>query len=231
MSYLLFLILLFGSNLKGEAKEDTLSKGERKRVLRVGQDYGTDKGTLELPASWHTDFIKRDTIWLKVGGAFRLNNVYAHYEGQTFPLGTFLRNEWTWDTWRLNVDAYSEGIQLSFEYRFYPTFNTHFLKYGWLGYRFNEKTNFKMGVTQVPFGIQSSLDNRRFRRKCIGYRKRVRFQTAYIGSQSHRFRSGLEHTIEHKYWLLFLKKSLYEIEHDAGDARRDDYNCEILCDL
>lgn len=153
MSYLLFLILLFGSNLKGEAKEDTLSKGESKRVLRVGQDYGTDKGTLELPALWRADFLKRDTTWLKVGGAFRLNNVYTHYEGQTFPLGTFLRNEWTWDTWRLNIDAYSDGIQLSFEYRFYPTFNTHFLKYGWLGYSFNEKTNFKMGVTQVPFGL------------------------------------------------------------------------------
>ena len=212
MPYLLFLILLFGSNLKAESKRDSSRHSKSRQLVVIGQDYGTDKGTLELPVTNRTEFLHRDTTWLKVGGAFRLNTVYAHYEGQTFPLGTFLRNEWTWDTWRLNVDAYSDGIQLSFEYRFYPTFNTHFLKYGWLGYRFNEKTNFKMGVTQVPFGIQSSLDNRRFRRKCIGYRQGFRFQTAYFGSQSHRFRSGLEHTIEHKYWLLFLEKSLYEIE-------------------
>ncbi|WP_162340769.1 hypothetical protein [Cyclobacterium salsum] len=153
MHYMLFLVLLFGISLKAEAKEDSLKKREHNRVLKIGQDYGTDKSSLELPVSSRTEFLNRDTTWLKVGGAFRLNNIYTHYEGETFPLGTFLRNEWTWDTWRINVDAYSEGIQLSFEYRFYPTFNTHFLKYGWLGYRFNEKTNLKMGVTQVPFGL------------------------------------------------------------------------------
>lgn len=153
MHYSLFLILLFGISINAEAKEDSLKKSEHKRLFSIGQHYGTDKSSLELPASSRSEFLNRDTTWLKVGGAFRLNNIYTHYEGETFPLGTFLRNEWTWDTWRINVDAYSEGIQLSFEYRFYPTFNTHFLKYGWLGYRFNEKTNLKMGVTQVPFGL------------------------------------------------------------------------------
>ncbi|GAB3657303.1 outer membrane beta barrel protein [Echinicola sediminis] len=116
------------------------------------KDYGKSKSSLET-GNWALRETKKDTSWLKVGGALRLNALYAFYEGQTFPLGTFSRNEWTWDTWRINVDSYSEGLQLSFEYRFYPTFNAHFVKYGWIGYRFNEQWNLQMGITQVPFGL------------------------------------------------------------------------------
>jgi hypothetical protein len=153
MPYLLLVAFLFGSHRQAEATKDSVKNIKEKQVIRIGQDYGTEKSSLELPVSSFEETLSRDTTWLKIGGAFRLNNVYAHYEGQTFPLGTFLRNEWTWDTWRVNVDAYSEGIELSFEYRFYPTFNTHFLKYGWLGYRLTKDTQLKAGITQVPFGL------------------------------------------------------------------------------
>ncbi|WP_018472090.1 hypothetical protein [Echinicola pacifica] len=115
-------------------------------------DYGTQKSTLEntIKSSLETN---KDTSWVRMGGALRLNTIYAIYEGQTFPLGTSGRNEWTWDTWRINVDSYSKGIQFAFEYRFYPTFNTHFVKYGWLGYKFTDNTNLQIGITQVPFGL------------------------------------------------------------------------------
>lgn len=45
------------------------------------------------------------------------------------------------------------GIDLSFEYRFYPTFGTHFIHHGYLGYSFSDNVYMKLGVTQVPFGI------------------------------------------------------------------------------
>merc|ERR1711879_1036317 len=45
------------------------------------------------------------------------------------------------------------GIDLSFEYRFYPTFGTHFIHHGFLGYEFSENVYMELGVTQVPFGI------------------------------------------------------------------------------
>lgn len=96
--------------------------------------------------------IKRDTSWTHINGAFRLNMLYTWYEGKTSPLGTSSRNEFTWDTWRIGVHSYSKGIELSFQYRFYPTFNTHFIHHGWLGYHFTPETNVKVGISQVPFG-------------------------------------------------------------------------------
>ena len=43
------------------------------------------------------------------------------------------------------------GIDLSFEYRFYPTSDTHFLHHGYLGYAFSDNVYMKLGVSQVPF--------------------------------------------------------------------------------
>ncbi|MCF7801389.1 MAG: hypothetical protein K9N34_05155 [Candidatus Marinimicrobia bacterium] len=86
---------------------------------------------------------------LKVGGAIRYNIIHTNYESDPTPLST----AFTWDTWRLNVDGSAAGIDLSFEYRFYPTFGTHFIQHGYLGYAFSDKLYGKLGVFQKPFGI------------------------------------------------------------------------------
>ena len=96
----------------------------------------------------------RDTSYMNIGGAVRFNFVYTDYENGTSPLGTANRNEWTWDTWRLNLEGLSKGVRFSFEYRFYPAFNSHFIHHGWLGYDFSNDLTVKMGVHQVPFGMQ-----------------------------------------------------------------------------
>lgn len=86
---------------------------------------------------------------LHVGGAVRYNILLADYEsGVDANSGQF-----TFDTWRLNV-VYDNpgGIGLNFEYRWYPTFGTHFVKQGWLDYALTENTEVQLGVTQVPFG-------------------------------------------------------------------------------
>lgn len=86
---------------------------------------------------------------LHVGGAVRYNMLLTSYESE-IDAGS---SQFTWDTWRINV-LYDnpDGIGLNFEYRFYPTFGTHFIKQGWLEYDFNESTQAQLGVTQVPFG-------------------------------------------------------------------------------
>ncbi|WP_238480301.1 hypothetical protein [Mangrovibacterium lignilyticum] len=83
----------------------------------------------------------------KVGGALRFN-VFAKswVNNKTQP-------EFTLDTWRLNVDGSQGGVDFSFEYRFYPTFGTHFIHHGWLGYAVSDDLYVKLGVVQVPFGI------------------------------------------------------------------------------
>lgn len=94
-------------------------------------------------------FAQEDESSLSVGGAVRYNVLLTDYED-----GTIDNNDaqFTWDTWRINVNAEKNGVKLNFEYRFYPTFNTHFVKQGWLGYDFNDQNNLQIGVTQVPFG-------------------------------------------------------------------------------
>ena len=81
------------------------------------------------------------------GGAVRYNIISASYNN------TKSNPEFTWDTWRLNVDGSMAGVDLSFEYRFYPTFGSHFIHHGFLGYDLSDNLYMELGVTQVPFGI------------------------------------------------------------------------------
>ena len=83
------------------------------------------------------------------GGAMRYNIISTNYESGASNLNP----QFTWDTWRLNVDGSMAGIDLSFEYRFYPTFGSHFIHHGFLGYAFSDNVYMELGVTQVPFGI------------------------------------------------------------------------------
>ena len=91
---------------------------------------------------------KQDGV--KLGGAVRYNLLSTNYESG----GSKQNPQMTWDTWRLNVDGSLSGIDLSFEYRFYPSSDTHFLHHGYFGYAFSEDVYMKVGVSQVPFGIQ-----------------------------------------------------------------------------
>lgn len=89
-----------------------------------------------------------DDDFVNVGGALRFNFYHTDYGGGTSPNDT----QFTIDTWRFNVVARHSGVGLNFEYRFYPTFNTHFLKQGWIDYALTGRTEIQLGVTQVPFG-------------------------------------------------------------------------------
>ncbi len=82
-----------------------------------------------------------------IGGAVRYNFISTSYNN------TKSNPALTWDTWRLNVDGSMGGIDMSFEYRFYPTFGSHFIHHGFLGYEFSDDLYMELGVTQVPFGI------------------------------------------------------------------------------
>lgn len=89
-----------------------------------------------------------NTDYVKFGGALRFNAAHQNYEFEPTATSTYA----TFDTWRLNVSASYSDIILDFEYRFYPTFNTHFIHHGYIGYNFSESFNMQLGVTQVPFG-------------------------------------------------------------------------------
>lgn len=89
-----------------------------------------------------------DDDFLTIGGALRVNAVQEFYEGDTTTENGYI----TIDTWRLNVEGRTVGIPFNFEYRFYPTFDTHFIHTGWIGWDFSEATQLQLGVSQAPFG-------------------------------------------------------------------------------
>jgi len=89
----------------------------------------------------------------------RFNTMYTIYEGETFDLPTENRNGVFWDVFRFEANGKTKGVELNFEYRFYPGFNSHFIKKGYLGYEFKDNSELQFGVTQVPFGMLEFLGN------------------------------------------------------------------------
>lgn len=152
--YMLTIFLLSGL-LPVCAQEDSI-RVEQDTVPFLKTDKDPDLNNArtkkELEYTSNIEESKATEDYLRIGGAVRFNFLYTYYEGKSSPLGTAYRNEMTWDTWRLNVEAQNNGILLSFEYRFYPSFNTHFIQHGWFGYNFSDHDQLQVGVTQVPFG-------------------------------------------------------------------------------
>jgi hypothetical protein len=96
-----------------------------------------------------SSFAQDDESGFTIGGAVRYNFVSENYESDPTATSTYF----TWDTWRINVDGSVANVDLSFEYRFYPTFGSHFIHHGYLGYAFSDDVYMELGATQVPFGI------------------------------------------------------------------------------
>lgn len=96
---------------------------------------------------------KNDSIqkkdFFRLGGAVRFNAVMENYESSNNDLDTYVKM----DTWFLTVEAHQKGFDLSFQYRFYPEFKTHFLHHASIGYQIDNNWYAKLGVFQKPFGI------------------------------------------------------------------------------
>jgi len=126
------------SSVKPTEKDTTVENedddsGKMFETVRFGRYNTNAKNKREIETNSMLQYTpERDTSFLNVGGAVRYNYVFTNYENGIQSLGTPNRNEWTWDTWRLNIDGLSKGVNFSFEYRFYPAFNSHFIHHGWL---------------------------------------------------------------------------------------------------
>ncbi len=112
-------------------------------------DATAEKGvTLVLGAEGAAEARAQGEDFLSIGGAVRYNFLVENYESGTSTNSA----QFTWDMWRINVQGRSNQVGIQFEYRFYPTFNTHFIKEGWLEYDTSDRTQIQVGVTQTPFG-------------------------------------------------------------------------------
>ncbi len=142
-----------------------------------------------LPALLHSQ-ANNDTTWVKLGGAVRTNTMYTIYEEQTAPLPTENRAGLFWDTFRMEVEGSTRGIGFTFEYRFYPGFNSHFLKKGFLSYDFKQNQRLEAGITRVPFGMLPVLGNSWW------------FQLPYYVGLEDDWDTGLKYRYTKKKWTF-----------------------------
>ncbi|MBC9795651.1 hypothetical protein [Sinomicrobium weinanense] len=95
--------------------------------------------------------ISQDKPMVKFGGALRFNYIYSSWKKEQKKQG----GDFMYDMFRINAEASYKGIALNAEYRLYSDeFGGGVLKQGWLAYKFDEKNEIQVGLTQVPFGIQ-----------------------------------------------------------------------------
>lgn len=96
---------------------------------------------------------------VSLGGALRFNYNMSSWKPEQKTRG----GDFGFDLFRINAVAAYQGIYLNAEYRHYSeAFGGGMLKQGWFGYRFSEKNELQVGLTQVPFGIQTYNSNNWF---------------------------------------------------------------------
>lgn len=87
-----------------------------------------------------------------VGGALRYNYLVSSWDSDQKDIG----GDFVYDFIRINTEAKYKDVYLNAEYRFYaPGFGGGFMKQGWIGYKVNDREDIQLGLTQVPFGIQT----------------------------------------------------------------------------
>lgn len=92
-----------------------------------------------------------DKFKFKLGGALRFNYNYSDWNRGHQKRG----GDFGYDVLLLRPQASYKGFLLDADYRFYvKEFGGPMLKYGWMGYQFNSKSQLQLGLTRVPFGIQ-----------------------------------------------------------------------------
>ncbi|MFW6254291.1 MAG: hypothetical protein ACOC41_05110 [Chitinivibrionales bacterium] len=150
VSLLAMVLLLSGSVYAQE-------EGAAEQEQSVGEDTAQQQQPVPQasePSDVPTEEVEErvaegDDGTITIGGALRYNFLVGYFEDDDLTANDI---QWTWDTWRLNVSGQKQGFLFDFEYRFYPSFDIHFIHHGWAGYRWNNNTQLEVGVTQVPFG-------------------------------------------------------------------------------
>lgn len=143
---------------------------------------------------------KNDDPHFKIGGALRYNIFLKDFKGKM----TENDFQMTFDTWRINVTGSYDNIDLVFEYRFYPTFNTHFIKKGYLGYHFSKTSSIQLGVTQVPFGNLAYTSHSWW------------FQIPYYFGLEDNWDMGLKYIYKKNDWSVML--AYFEQPEPSGPA-------------
>ena len=145
---------------------------------------------------------------VELGGALRYNLVHRDF----VDASSGKRGESGFDLFRLNVDGELNDIIVSAEYRHYSFMDT--LRYGWLGYRFEDASELRVGIHQVPFGLLPYAAHNAW------------FGVPYYVGLSDDYDMGIQYLREDGPWSTQLAFYKNEELNDATDAGR--YSIDML---
>jgi len=145
---------------------------------------------------------------IDLGGALRYNLVHRDF----VDASSGKRGESGFDLFRLNVDGEMNGIIVSAEYRHYSFMDT--LRYGWLGYRFDDDSELQVGIHQVPFGLTPYASHNAW------------FGVPYYVGLADDYDMGIQYRREDGPWSTQLAFYKNEELNDSTDAGR--YSLDLL---
>lgn len=149
------------------------------------------------------------------GGALRFSYNYSDWKPGHKKRG----GDFGYDVLVLKFDASWRNLIMAADYRFYSTdYGGGMLKYGWIGYRFNEKQHLELGLTRQPFGIQPYGAHNFF------------FQLAYYVGLEDDSDMGVKYVFEGRKWdfaLAFYKNADELLFGDHTETSNDRYGYDI----
>lgn len=150
-----------------------------------------------------------------LGGALRFNYNFSDWnEGHKNRAGDF-----GYDVLLFHLQGSYKKFLLNADYRFYAKeFGGPMLKFGWIGYQFNEKSQLQLGLTKVPFGIQPSSSHNFF------------FQISYYVGLEDDSDMGLKYVYQGdklEYALAFFKNADELLFSPDAETSNDRYGYDV----
>ena len=147
---------------------------------------------------------------VRIGGALRFNVVHRNFD----DISRGKRGETGLDLLRLNIEGELDNVLIAAEYRFYSYMQT--LRYGWIGYAFEDDSEVHVGVAQVPFGLQPFDANNSW------------FGVPYYVGLADNYDMGVRYQRQDGPWLTHLAFFKNEEFNDPTDLDR--YAFDLVVD-
>lgn len=134
------------SSEPGVSRTEIEALKERIRELEAAAHEAPESLVTTKPAAAE-ETISEEDLRLELGGALRFNYAYRDFTETSRSKG----GDVEFEIFRLDAEAEYRNLIFSAQYRWYEFQDV--IHHGWVGARFGEGLEARVGVTQVPFGL------------------------------------------------------------------------------